>query len=215
MARKPNQLHLISHPLLQHALTEARDRRTPPSRFRELLGLIGEMIAYEATRDLRLDPATVETPMESFTGGRLRLPITIVPILRAGLGMAGGIQRLLPDAHMGHIGMFRDEKQLSPVSYYEKLPLSIASGPVLLADPMLATGGSAMAAIHLLRNRGCRDVRLLCMVASPEGIVRLTHEHPKTPIYAAALDRELDDRGYILPGLGDAGDRLFGTSNGD
>jgi uracil phosphoribosyltransferase len=213
MARKPNPFQLVTHPLLEHALTEARNRATPSARFRELLSFIGEMLTYEATRDLPLEPASVQTPLETYKGKRLRLPITIVPILRAGLGLAAGIHRVIPEAHMGHIGMFRDEKQLNPISYYEKLPLTITNGPVLLADPMLATGGSAMAAVHLLRNRGCKRICLLCMVASPEGVARMTAEHPKVPIYAAALDRELDDRGYILPGLGDAGDRLFGTSD--
>jgi uracil phosphoribosyltransferase len=212
MAKRSSQFHLLAHPLLQHVLTEIRDKRTAPPRFRELLAAAGEMVAFEATRDLALQPATVDTPLEEFKGKRLRLPLTIVPILRAGLGLAAGVHRMLPDANMGHIGMFRDEKKLSPVSYYEKLPLSVAAGPVLLTDPMLATGGSAMAAVQLLRNRGCRDIRLLCLVASPEGVSRLTREHRNVPIYAAALDRELDERGYILPGLGDAGDRMFGTS---
>lgn len=206
-------LNVIAHPLLDHFLTEARDRRTGAARFRELLASIAHILAYEATRDLPMEAAPVQTPLEPFAGKRLKMPVTIVPILRAGLGMAAGVHRLLPEANMGHIGMFRDEQQLSPVSYYEKLPLSIASGPVLLVDPMLATGGSAMAAVQLLRNRGCRDIRMICMLASPEGAARLSTEHPRVPIYAAAVDRELDDRGYILPGLGDAGDRLFGTSD--
>jgi uracil phosphoribosyltransferase len=208
-------LHLVAHPLVQHMLTEVRDKHTKPARFRALLSAIGQALAYEATRDLVMEPLDVETPLERFRGSRLRLPITIVPILRAGLGLADGIHRLIPEAQMGHLGMFRDEERLSPVSYYEKLPISVANGPVLVADPMLATGGSALAAVHLLKNRRCRDVRLLCMVAAPEGVERVHAEFPGVPVYAAALDRELDDRGYILPGLGDAGDRLFGTSADD
>jgi uracil phosphoribosyltransferase len=196
-------------------LTEARERHTKPARFRALLSGIGQALAFEATRDLVMEPAKIETPLETFTGARLKLPITIVPILRAGLGLAEGIHALIPEAQMGHLGMFRDEEKLSPVSYYEKLPISVAHGPVLLADPMLATGGSALAAVQLLRTRRCKDIRLLCMVAAPEGVERLHDEFPNVPIYTAALDRELDDRGYILPGLGDAGDRLFGTSADD
>jgi len=209
---KSSHLTLIDHPLVHHLLTEARDRRTSSPRFRQLLALLGQFLAYEATRDLMLDAAAIDTPLEPFQGRRLRHRITVVPVLRAGLGLAEGILRLIPDAHVGHIGMFRDESQLRPVSYYDKLPVGIATGPVLLADPMLATGGSALAAIHLLKGKGCKHIRFVCIVAAPEGVARLAGEHPDVPIFAAAQDRELDDRGYILPGLGDAGDRLYGTS---
>lgn len=209
---KSQQLRVIDHPLLRHMLTEARDKHTPHARFRQLLGMIGGLLAYEATRDLALDPHPVETPIERHTGDKLRTPMTIVPILRAGLGLAEGMSRYFPDAGTGHIGMFRDETELSPVSYYEKLPLNITGGPVLLVDPMLATGGSAMAAITLLKSRGCRNIRLICLVVAPEGVQRLAAEYPDVLIYTAAVDRELDHRGYIMPGLGDAGDRLFGTS---
>ncbi|MCE9590889.1 MAG: uracil phosphoribosyltransferase [Planctomycetes bacterium] len=215
MAKRPTSpaaFQVIDHPILRHMLTEARDKRTGHARFRELLGAIGGLMAYEATRDLAVDPLAVNTPLEEFRGVRVRLPLTIVPILRAGLGMAEGMTRYLPDAGTGHIGMFRDETQLNPVGYYEKLPLNVAGGPVLLVDPMLATGGSAMAAVTLLKNRKCKDIRLICLVAAPEGVERVVREHPDLRIFAVSQDRELDDRGYILPGLGDAGDRLFGTS---
>ncbi|MEX0776436.1 MAG: uracil phosphoribosyltransferase [Phycisphaeraceae bacterium] len=207
------RVHVIDHPLVAHMLTEARDRKTRPDRFRRLLAQIGALLAYEVTRDVQLDLVAIDTPMEKLRACRLRLPITVVPILRAGLGMAEGILDLIPEAHAGHIGMFRDEKRLQPVSYYEKLPLSIAKGPVILVDPMLATGGSALAAVQLLKTRGCTDIRYLCLIASPEGVAKLTGEFPTLPIYTAAIDRELDERGYILPGLGDAGDRLYGTTD--
>jgi uracil phosphoribosyltransferase len=208
-------VHVVNHPLVGLMLTEARDKGTPPRRFRAMLGQIGMLLAYEATRDLATEAVDVNTPLEVMRGTKLKHRITVVPILRAGLGLAQGVQHLLPDAMTGHLGMFRDEQALSPVSYYEKLPTQIAGTTVLLCDPMLATGGSAVAAIGLLRSRGCKDVRLLCLVAAPEGIAKVTATHPDLPIYVAAVDRELDDRGYILPGLGDAGDRLFGTSADD
>lgn len=213
MSKKPLKLNLIDHPLIHHLLTEARDRRTQPPRFRELMALIGEFLAVEATRDLPTRRARIETPLERYEGRRLQLPITLVPILRAGLGLAAGFHRILPEAHMGHLGMFRDEKKLSPVSYFEKLPRDTAEGPVFIIDPMLATGGSAISAVKVLRGHGCRDIRLVCLVASPEGATRFGKAHPDVPVFAAAVDRELDARGYILPGLGDAGDRLFGTSD--
>lgn len=211
MARRKPRLHLIDHPLLHQRLTEARDRGTPAPRFRQLMSNIGELLAYEVARDLPTREYNVATPLEPYRGKRLAPGITIVPILRAGLGLVEGILRLMPEAAVGHIGMFRNEESLAPVSYYDKLPTNINAGPALLVDPMLATGGSALSAVALLRNRGCRDIRMVCVVASPEGVARLSKEHPDVPIYAAALDRELDDRGYILPGLGDAGDRMFGT----
>lgn len=212
MARKNSNFVLVDHPLVHDRLTQVRCRETPSSRFRELVEEIGQLLAYEVLRDFETQPHRVDTPLESFTGRRLSRPITIVPILRAGLGLAAGVMRVLPEASVGHIGMFRNEANLSPVSYFEKLPVEIARGPVILVDPMLATGGSAMAAVQLLTTHGCRDIRLVCLVAAPEGLQRLQKEHPKTRVYAAALDRELDDRGFILPGLGDAGDRLFGTT---
>jgi uracil phosphoribosyltransferase len=149
--------------------------------------------------------------MQMTQGYVLQFPVTVVPILRAGLGLAEGVMHLLPKAAMGHVGMFRDEKALTPVSYYEKLPKQISQGPVLLVDPMLATGGSAVAAVDLLKERGCTDIRFLCLIAAPEGVEKLSEAHPDVPIYTAALDEKLNENGYIMPGLGDAGDRLYGT----
>lgn len=192
-------------------LTQLRERQTPTGLFARLVGHIGVLLAYEATRDLALEPRVVQTPLESFEGKRLAAWPTIVPILRAGLGIAEEIFRFMPEARMGHIGLYRDEASLKPVQYYEKLPAEVASGPVLLVDPMLATGGSAAAAIDLLKQRGCKDIRAVCLVAAPEGVAELTHLHPDIRVFVAALDRGLNEKGYILPGLGDAGDRLFGT----
>jgi len=204
---------VVDHPLVVSALTRARMADTPPHQFRDLMRQIGRMLAYEATRDLPMRQEEIRTPLEACRGPVLATTVTIVPILRAGLGLGEGALALLPEAQMGHIGMFRDERALSPVSYYENLPRRVAAGPVLLVDPMLATGGSAMSAVELLRRRGCEDVRFLCAVAAPEGIETLQNEHPGVPVFTAAIDRELDERGYILPGLGDAGDRIFGTQS--
>lgn len=212
MSKHRRSVTIVAHPLISHLLTEARDARTPTERFREVVQVIGGLLAYEATRDLAVEAKPIATPLEKYQGNRLRGPVTIVPILRAGLGMAEGMTRLLPEAQTGHVGLFRDEQNLNPVHYYQKLPRNVAAGPVLLVDPMLATGGSVVAALQLLRDRNCRDIRIVCILASPEGIERVGAEFADVPIFAAAIDRQLDDRGYILPGLGDAGDRLFGTS---
>ncbi len=205
-------IRVVDHPLITHNLTRIRDRDTPSQRFRELVGQVGALLAYEATRDLNLTPVQVHTPLERCEGAQLNQPISIVPILRAGLGFADSIHRLIPDAQVGHIGMFRDEKRLTPVPYYQKTPPAIADGPVLLVDPMLATGGSAAAAIDLLRSCGCRDIRFICLIAASEGVAKLAAHAPGVPIYTAAIDRQLDKNGYILPGLGDAGDRIYGTA---
>jgi len=205
------QLHVIDHPIIADMLRQVRDRRTSAAVFRRLLGQVGALLAYEATRDLPTEPADVDTPLETMAARRLRMPVTVVPILRAGLGMADGIHDLLPDARFGHIGLARNEQTLQATSYYQKLPADIAAGPVLLVDPMLATGGSAASAAALLRQRRCPDIRLICLVAAPEGVQKLTQACPDIPIYSGALDRQLNEKGYILPGLGDAGDRLFGT----
>lgn len=193
-------------------LSELRDADTPPARFQDLVRRIGALLGYEATRDLPVQPVTVATPLEPAQGLRARSPVTIVPILRAGLGLAEGVRQVLTDAQVGHIGMFRDETSLSPVHYYQKLPRNIADGPAFIIDPMLATGGSAVAAVKMLRGRGCSDVRLVCLVAAPEGVDRLIAADPLIPIFTAAVDRGLNQQGYILPGLGDAGDRMFGTT---
>lgn len=210
--RKSPRLTVVEHPLVSHMLTEARRRDTPTPRFRELLAQIGLLLGYEATRDLRVRRERIETPMEATEAAVLRDVVTVVPILRAGMGLAEGVSRLFPGAAVGHIGMFRDERALRPVSYYEKLPASLGRGVTLLVDPMLATGGSAVAGVELLKQRGASDIRLICLVAAPEGVKKLSSVHADVPIFTAAVDRELDERGYILPGLGDAGDRLFGTT---
>ncbi len=204
-------VHLIDHPLVAHLQTELRSNDTGTWRFREIAERLGELLAYEALRDAPRQAHTVSTPMEPYTGAQLVGPVTVVPILRAGIGPAAGMARLIPGAQVGHLGMFRDEKSLKPVSYYVKLPADIAQGVALLIDPMLATGGSASAAVHVLKQRGCTDIRFTCLVAAPEGIDRLSADHPDVPITACAIDRQLNEKGYILPGLGDAGDRIFGT----
>ncbi|MCC6579019.1 MAG: uracil phosphoribosyltransferase [Phycisphaeraceae bacterium] len=204
-------LRVSRHPVIAAMLTEVRDERTASARFRQLLAGIGLLLAYEATTDLPAETVGVRTPMEGCQGVTLPSCLTIVPILRAGLGLAEGCQQLLPQARVGHLGMFRDEKALTPVSYYEKLPKHLDQGRVLLVDPMLATGGSAAAAVSRLRERGAKDIRLLCLIAAPEGLECVHRSDGGVIIHAAAVDRQLNDKGYILPGLGDAGDRLFGT----
>ena len=206
-------MRVLDHPVVAHLLAEARDRRTPPAAFRYLLRRIGALLAYEALQDAPQQPGSIDTPLERMSVDRLKLPITIVPILRAGLGLAEGMLELLPEAKMGHIGLYRDEATLEPVPYYENLPADITDGLVILVDPMLATGGSVAAAIDKLQARGCQDIRLTCLVAAPEGVRRLEAAAPTVPIITAALDRQLNDQGFILPGLGDAGDRLYGTGD--
>lgn len=207
----PDNVHLIDHPLVGHLETELRSTDTSTWRFREIAERLGELLAYEALRNGPCVSHTVQTPLESYEGRRLDGPVTVVPILRAGMGPAVGMARMIPNAQVGHIGMVRDEKSLTPVSYYVKLPADIASGVALLVDPMLATGGSASAAVHVLKQRGCTDIRFTCLVASPEGVARLQADHPDVSITTCAIDRQLNEKGYILPGLGDAGDRIFGT----
>jgi len=205
-------LIFVRHPLVQHKLTILRDRRTPTKIFKELVDEIAMLMAYEATSDLALEPVEVETPLERMTGRRVSgKKLTLVPILRAGLGMVEGILKLVPSARVGHIGLYRDHETLEPVDYYFKIPADAGERDFLLLDPMLATGGSAIAAINSLKKAGAVRIRFLCLVASPLGVERVRAAHPDVPILCAALDRELNERGYILPGLGDAGDRLFGT----
>jgi uracil phosphoribosyltransferase len=207
----PN-LTVVSHPLVAHKLTLLRDRATPTKVFKELVDEIAMLMAYEATATLTLEPTTVETPLERTHGWRVGgKKLTLVPILRAGLGMVDGILRLVPSARVGHIGLYRDHDTLEPVDYYFKIPADAVERDFLVLDPMLATGGSAASAIASLKRAGAARVRLLCLVAAPEGVERLLAAHPDVHIFAAALDRELNANGYILPGLGDAGDRLFGT----
>lgn len=209
--RFPN-LTVIEHPLIQHKLAVLRDRETSKKKFKELVDEISMLMAYEVTKDLPLEPVEIETPLEKATVQKLAgKKLTVVPILRAGLGMVDGVVRLMPGVRVGHIGLYRDHDTLEPVDYYFKIPHGAESRDFILLDPMLATGGSASAAVRSLKAKGAKRVRMLCMVAAPEGVQRMLADHPDVHVYAAALDRELNAVGYILPGLGDAGDRLFGT----
>ncbi len=210
-ADHPN-LVVFDHPLIQHKLTHARDKTTGFRAFRAILQQIAGLMVYEVTRTFPAQAVEVETPMERMAGSRIVEKITICPVLRAGLGMAEGVLDFMPEARVGHIGLLRDERTLQPVQYLSKLPPDLGEGPVILVDPMLATGGSASKAIAMLKSAGARDIRMICLVAVPEGVVRLQRDHADVTIYAAALDRALNEHGYILPGLGDAGDRLFGTA---
>lgn len=207
-----SQLHIVNHPMVQHKLTIMRKKETGTKEFRELLNEIGMLMAYELTSDLPLSPIEIETPICKMTACEISgKKLAIVPILRAGLGMADGILKLLPVAKVGHIGLYRDEKTHEPVFYYCKMPDDIQQRTVIITDPMLATGGSSVAAISKIKEYGCTNIRLMCLVAAPEGVAKVEKEHPDVPIFVAALDERLNERAYILPGLGDAGDRLFGT----
>lgn len=211
-ALPPANLVVVRHPLILHKLTILRDRRTPTKVFKELVEEMAMLMAYEATSDLPLEPTTVDTPLEPTPGFRVSgKKLTLVPILRAGLGMVDGVLRLVPGARVGHIGLYRDHDTLEPVDYYFRIPGDVAERDFLVLDPMLATGGSASSAISSLKRAGATRIRFLCLVAAPAGVRRLANTHPDVRIYSAALDRELNAQGYILPGLGDAGDRLFGT----
>lgn len=205
-------LTVVSHPLVQHKLSLLRARTTPTKQFKELVEEIATLVAYEATRDLPLEPVTVDTPLESVTAHKVKgKKCVLVPVLRAGLGMVEGVLRLVPAARVGHIGLYRDHDTLQPVDYYFRVPGDAPMREFFLLDPMLATGGSASAAVASLKAAGATHIRLLCLVAAPEGVGRLAADHPDVRVFTAALDRELNANGYILPGLGDAGDRLFGT----
>ncbi|MBT3325464.1 MAG: uracil phosphoribosyltransferase [Gemmatimonadales bacterium] len=207
----PN-LTVVDHPLIRHKLGLLRSVDTPVKLFRELVDEISTLMAYEATRDLAEEPTDVQTPLEQMVGSRLAGgKLVIVPVLRAGLGMVEGVLRLLPSARVGHVGMARDEESLQPDEYYFKIPEHPEERRFLVVDPMLATGGSAAAAIDGLKRRGVRKITLMCLVAAPEGVRALLEAHPDVSIFAAALDRKLNQLGYIVPGLGDAGDRLYGT----
>jgi uracil phosphoribosyltransferase len=207
----PN-LTILGHPLIRHKLSLLRDKRTPVKDFRDLVGEIAMLMAYEVTKDLPTEPVELDTPLEHTTGEKVAgKKLSLVPILRAGLGMVEGILRLIPSARVGHIGLYRDHETLQPVDYYFKVPSAQEQRDFFILDPMLATGGSAAAACTTLQKAGARSIRLLCIVAAPEGVQKMLETHPEVPVYAAALDRQLNEHGYILPGLGDAGDRLFGT----
>lgn len=213
-SRDPDLPNLIvtSHPLLRHKVTLLRKRDTPKKIFKELVDEIAMLLAYEVTSDLDTETVRVETPLESTTGDIvLGERLTLVPILRAGLGMVDGVLDLIPTMRVGHIGLQRDHDTLEPIDYYFKIPLPLEESVFIVVDPMLATGGSASAAVTYLKDSGARNIRMMCIVAAPEGARRMLEDHPDVLVYSAALDRELNERGYILPGLGDAGDRLFGT----
>ncbi|HEY8368879.1 MAG TPA: uracil phosphoribosyltransferase [Thermodesulfobacteriota bacterium] len=206
------RLVLVEHPLVQHKLTVLRSVETSTKKFREALEEIAILLGYEATRDLPLEEVGIITPLEATKAKRLAgKKLVLVPILRAGLGMVEGFLRLVPSARVGHVGLYRDDDTLEAVRYYSNLPPDVHERRCLVLDPMLATGGSAVAAIDLLKREGARDITLVCVIGAPEGIARVERAHPDVRIIAAAVDRQLDERGYILPGLGDAGDRQFGT----
>lgn len=212
MTDKKGTVYVIDHPLVQHKLSMLRDERTGPKDFRELTEELSMLMAYEVTRDMPTEPVEVKTPLAVMQGVAISgKKLAIVAILRAGLGMVPGILRLIPAAKVGHIGVYRDPETLKPVEYFCKLPTDIDERDVILVDPMLATGGSAVAAIDFIKKRGASSIKLMAMVAAPEGIKRLHDAHPDVALYVAAVDEGLNDHAYIVPGLGDAGDRLFGT----
>ena len=207
-----SKVHIFDHPLIQHKLSIMRDKNTGCKEFRELLDEISMLMVYEVTRDLPVEDVEIETPITKMTAKTLAgKPIGIIPILRAGLGMVDGILELIPNAKVGHIGLYRDPETLKPVEYYCKLPEDAEHRQLIVLDPMLATGGSAAAAITFIKERGCKNIRLVNLIAAPEGIEYVQKAHPDVDIYVAACDSHLNDHGYIVPGLGDAGDRLFGT----
>ncbi|KIL37990.1 uracil phosphoribosyltransferase [Gordoniibacillus kamchatkensis] len=206
------KVFICDHPLIQHKLTYIRDEATKTKDFRELVDEVATLMAYEITRDIPLENIKVKTPVATadcrIISGRM---LGLIPILRAGLGMVDGILKLIPAAKVGHIGLYRDPDTLQPVEYYVKLPTDVQERLLIVIDPMLATGGSANAAISVLKKRGCTQIKLMCLIAAPEGIQAVQTAHPDVDIYVAAIDDHLNDHGYIIPGLGDAGDRLFGT----
>lgn len=205
-------LHVINHPMIQHKLTIMRKKETGSKDFRELLNEIALLMGYEVTRDIPLEDVEIETPLCKMTAKKVSgLKLAIVPILRAGLGMVDGLRTLVPVAKVGHIGLYRNEQTHEPVVYYCKLPFDIEKRFIIITDPMLATGGSACDAIQMLKDRGCTNIRLMCLVGAPEGVAKVQEAHPDVDIYLAALDDHLNSDAYIVPGLGDAGDRIFGT----
>lgn len=206
------KVYVFDHPLIQHKLTFIRDKNTGTKDFRDLVDEVATLMAFEITRDMPLKETEVETPVMTTKAKVLAgKKIGIVPILRAGLGMVEGVLNLIPTAKVGHIGLYRDPETLKPVEYYVKLPADVAERDFILVDPMLATGGSAVEAINSLKTRGAKHIKFMCLIAAPEGVKAIQEAHPDVDIYIAALDEKLNDHGYIVPGLGDAGDRLFGT----
>lgn len=206
-----SKVTVLLHPLIDHKMAIVRDKNTPTKAFRETVSEIGALITYEITRDLASKPKVIDTPMMKTTVYELAKEVVIVPILRAGLGMVDGLHNMIPTAKIGHIGLYRDEETLEPASYYQKFPVGIKDSVVLLVDPMLATGGSASYAIKVLKEAGVKDIRYVGLVGCPEGVSRLQKDHPDVSIFLAAMDEKLNALGYIMPGLGDCGDRLFGT----
>lgn len=204
-------LTIIRHPLVQRDVTLLRDKRTPSNQFRAILRRASTMMAYEVSRELPLKRISVRTPLAKTTGGVLAQSVVLVPILRAGLGLVGGFVEVLPDARVGHIGLYRDEQSLKPVDYYFKVPRNLRDAMVFLLDPMLATGGSSSAALTYLKKRGAKTIVFVTLVAAPEGVRLIQKDHPDVKMFTCALDKKLNEKGYIMPGLGDAGDRIFGT----
>lgn len=204
-------LEVLNHPLITHKLTQMRNKETGTKDFRENLDEIAELMAYEVCRDLPIAPVTVETPVGPCTGFELSKEVVIVPILRAGVGLLDGIRRLVPTAKVGFVGLYRDEETLEPHEYFAKFPKNLEDAVVMIVDPMLATGGSAVAALDVIKKHGAKSIKLVCLVGVPEGVRAVQSAHPDVDIYLAALDERLNEKGYIVPGLGDAGDRIFGT----
>ncbi len=210
--KKFDNVFVFDHPLIKHKIAILRDKNTGMKEFRELVEEITTIMTYESMRDVRLVPVEVETPLETVTQYKVAEDsVAIVPILRAGLGMVNGVHKVFPTAKVGHIGMYRNEETLQPQEYYCKLPDGIEKKTVFLVDPMLATGGSAVDALDALKKRGCKDIKFMAIIGAPQGVEKVASAHPDVPVYVSTLDRQLNENGYILPGLGDAGDRLFGT----
>jgi uracil phosphoribosyltransferase len=206
-----SNVFVSSHPLVLHKLTKLRNKSTDPKKFRELVRELGSLLTYEATADLLIEPIDVETPLTTTTGAELKENIGLVPVLRSGLGMVEGVWGLMPSAEVWHIGLYRDEETLKPVEYYNKLPIEPTVSVCMILDPMLATGGSGVATIEILKRWGVNKIKFVAVIAAPEGIELIHKNHPEVPIYLAAVDERLNERGFIFPGLGDAGDRQFGT----
>ena len=207
-----SKVMVFTHPLIQHKVAILRDQNTPVKLFRELVSEIAQFMCYEVTRDLPLEPVKVQTPLAEADCFRIAgKKLAIVPILRAGLGMVDGMMAMIPNAKVGHVGLFRDHETLEPVKYYFKMPADITERDVIVVDPMLATGGSAIAAVQFLKDEGVTNIKFMCLIAAPEGIEAMQAAHPDVDIFVAALDDHLNENGYIVPGLGDAGDRIFGT----